>query len=212
EAAPPEGAKARVVTFINNLTNDLKLQLGDLAEVSTFHAYCRSVLHRNEDFRGGLTEDFTIRPKLVSLIKDDWIIAGRGDPPAFMDHMRNLELEDEHAEFYFARGDYYNAVDFDDSVYRVYKQLSARPDDVEESKLILVDEYQDFNGLEVALIEALGGRNPIVVAGDDDQALYSQLRNASSEFIRRLHSGGVYERFELPFCMRCTAVIVDAIG
>ena len=38
--------------------------------------------------------------------------------------------------------------------------------------LVFVDEFQDFNKLEVSLINLLGKKNSILIAGDDDQALY----------------------------------------
>lgn len=66
--------------------------------------------------------------------------------------------------------------------------------------------------MEADLIETLATQSPIVVAGDDDQALYSQLRGASWEHIRALHNTREYEVFELPFCMRCPEVIVSAVN
>jgi superfamily I DNA/RNA helicase len=77
--------------------------------------------------------------------------------------------------------------------------------------LVLIDEYQDFNRLEAGLIDILGESNPIVIAGDDDQALYSRLRSASWDHIRMLSKAGEYEVFELPFCLRCPKVVVDAV-
>jgi len=76
----------------------------------------------------------------------------------------------------------------------------------------LIDEYQDFNCLEAAFIDLLAKTSPILIAGDDDQALYSQLRDSSWDYTRSLHRGGEYEVFELPFCMRCPKVVVDAVN
>lgn len=210
EQAGPGEAKPVVVTFINTLTKDIKTSLGHLASVSTFHSFCSSALYRNEGLRRGLSDNFKQRPKLASFIKEDWELAGKGPAPLFVKKMCSLTLEGDEETFYLARGNYYDAVDFDDSVYRVYRQLKDAPESMEPTRLVLVDEYQDFNALEAALIETLGARSPIVIAGDDDQALYSQLRNASSDYIRALHRGGAYATFELPFCMRCTTVVVEA--
>ena len=66
--------------------------------------------------------------------------------------------------------------------------------------------------MEAAFIDLLAENSPIVVAGDDDQALYSQLRGASWEHIRSLYSRRDYEVFPLPFCMRCPEVIVGAVN
>src|SRR5207249_7733227 len=100
--------------------------------------------------------------------------------------------------------------DFDDSVFRVYTQVANGAAGLPAYELVLIDEYQDFNALEAGIIRLLALRSPILVAGDDDQALYRQLRDASWDHIRALHGGGEFEVFELPFCMRCPKVIVDA--
>jgi superfamily I DNA/RNA helicase len=83
---------------------------------------------------------------------------------------------------------------------------------VPEYTLVLIDEFQDFNKMEASVIDLLAERNSIVIAGDDDQALYSQLRNASWDHIRAHHVNGHYEIFELPFCMRCPEFIVGAVN
>jgi superfamily I DNA/RNA helicase len=92
--------------------------------------------------------------------------------------MRDLGCDANHKAFYRERTNYYNAVDFDDSVFRTYDQL-RRCVSGPEYTLVLIDEFQDFNKMEAAVIGLLAQRNPIVIAGDDDQALYSQLRSAS---------------------------------
>src|SRR5206468_11582825 len=51
--------------------------------------------------------------------------------------------------------------------------------------------------------------SPTLVVGDDDQALYG-FKHASPDFLRELATGGLYERFELPYCSRCTDVLVRA--
>ena len=48
---------------------------------------------------------------------------------------------------------------------------------------VLVDEYQDVNGLQVDLVRALGAHGPAVTAvGDDFQAIYG-FRSASAAHI-----------------------------
>ena len=200
-----------VLTFINNLKSELDRSLSALAHVNTLHGYCLSLLYRTAALRSGLTGDFICYPGLVSFIKEDseWIRGG--DPPTFVDQFRDLSLPKELEVFYLERARYYDAVDFDDSVYRVYRGLEAHRGEIPEYKLVLIDEFQDFNKMEAAVIELLSDRSPITIAGDDDQALYSQLRGADSVHIRKHHGGGEYEVFELPFCMRCPEVIVGAV-
>lgn len=201
-----------VLTFINNLKADLEGSLGDAAGVLTLHGYCQQLLHRHEGLRGGLSADFRCYPGLASLIKQDWEYLRRSKAPLFVDLMRHLDCPAEQENFYLERANYYDAVDFDDSVYRVQSRLAADGSLTPTYELVLIDEFQDFNRMEVAVIDALAGASSIVITGDDDQALYSQLRGASWDHIRAYYESGDYEIFELPFCMRCPEVIVAAVG
>src|ERR1035437_7491019 len=126
--------------------------------------------------------------------------------------MRDLACSAEQDSFYLDRANDYDAVDFDDSVYRTRQQLVADASLIPAYELVLIDEFQDFNKMEAAVIDLLAEKNSIVVAGDDDQALYSQLRGASWDHIRARYKSGNYEIFELPFCMRCPEVIVGAVN
>jgi DNA helicase-2/ATP-dependent DNA helicase PcrA len=47
---------------------------------------------------------------------------------------------------------------------------------------VIVDEFQDINRLDFALVRRLADRSDLVVTGDDDQAIYG-FRGCSSEFI-----------------------------
>lgn len=210
--APGGVADRLVLTFINNLKIDLDRSLGDLATTFTLHGYCQFLLRRSAAVRGGLTADFVCHPQLAGLIKQDWGWLNDARPPTFVDAMRELRLSGELEAFYLARADYYDAVDFDDSVYRVARQLADHPDTIPAYELVLVDEFQDFNRMEARVIDLLSQVSAIVVAGDDDQALYSKLRSASWEHIRTHHVAGEYEVFNLPFCMRCPEVIVNAVN
>ncbi len=86
----------------------------------------------------------------------------------------------------------------------------CRRDTLPRYAVLLVDEYQDFNQLEVSFIDSLTAHTPTIIAGDDDQALYL-VRSSSSRHIRERYAEGDYQAFELPFCMRCTEPIVDAV-
>jgi len=200
-----------VLTFINNLKNDLERDLANLAKVHTLHSFCLGLLYREAALRTGLTPDFICCPGLASLIAHDWEIINGSESPRFVGEMRELS-EDNHIPFYLERGNYYDAVDFDDTVYRAYSGLTSGFTQPGKYDLVMIDEYQDFNRLEAGIVDIFGETNPIMIAGDDDQALYSQLRDASSNYIRSLKNGGEYEVFELPFCMRCPKVIVDSVN
>lgn len=212
EGAPGTVDQRLVLTFITNLKADLEGSLGDLARVFTLHGYCQHLLHTSAGLRDGLTANFRCYPGLVSLIKKDWLWLQDSKAPEFVKLMRELTLTAEQETFYFGRMNYYDAVDFDDSVYRTHQRLVADATLIPDYELVLIDEFQDFNKMEAAVIDLLAEASSIVVAGDDDQALYSQLRGASWDHIRARYRSGNYEIFELPFCMRCPEVVVEAVN
>lgn len=189
------------LTFIRMLTSDMFNTFGDLAEVKTFHAYCKKVLHE----KNGKVD---LYPFLTKIIEADakYLDKKLSD----FDNMFQLLVEkSEEIEFYLNRGDYYEAVSFNDSVYRLYKLLQQDGDSLPAFNQILIDEFQDFNLLEVAFINELEKKGNILIVGDDDQAVYNS-RNASSAYLIEKYNSGQYEKFELPFCSRCTNVIVEA--
>lgn len=143
-----------------------------------------------------MSADFICYPGLTSLIKRDWEWLNEAAAPQFVERMRRLACSEAEEQFYLARSAYYDALDFDDSVYRVTRRLNDRPDLIPAYELVLIDEFQDFNGMESEIINLLGRGSPIVIAGDDDQALYSQLRGASWEYIPP-HRDGMLSRSSL---------------
>ncbi|HTX41681.1 MAG TPA: UvrD-helicase domain-containing protein [Acidobacteriaceae bacterium] len=118
--------------------------------------------------------------------------------------------ENEHFSFYKARRKYYDdSYGYSDVVFAAVKSLEARSDTIPSYDQVLVDEFQDFNLLEVSLINLLAERSPVLVAGDDDQALYD-FKHADPKHIRDLHRGSEFESFTLPLCSRCPRVVIAA--
>ena len=71
-----------------------------------------------------------------------------------------------------------NSVDFDDLLTRTLTLFKEHPAVLAQYQyqfqFILVDEYQDTNGLQGALIEALAGQHGnVMVVGDDAQSIYA---------------------------------------
>jgi|ERR1035437_4161432 superfamily I DNA/RNA helicase len=195
------GGKNIAMTFIRKLTSDMDASFGDLAEVKTFHAYCKKILHE----QNGKVE---LIPYLTRIIEEDAHFLGL----ALKDFDEKFQMLDEKSpevKFYLKRGDYYNAVSFNDSVYRLYKVLQKNTTIVPDFNQILIDEYQDFNPLEVAFIDELEKKGSILIVGDDDQAVYDK-RCASPDHLREKYNSGSYKIFKLPFCSRCPEVIVTA--
>lgn len=189
------------LTFIRKLVTDMEAELWDLAEVKTFHAYCKKLLHEKY---GGIV----LFPFLTQVIEEDSIFLGL-NLSDFDEAFQTLDDESEEVRFYIERGDYYEAVSFNDSVYRVLMAVQEDESFLPQYTQIVIDEFQDFNPLEVAFIDELQKNSPILVVGDDDQAVYS-LRNSSPVHLREKFHSGAYETFELPFCSRCPRVVVDA--
>ncbi len=80
--------------------------------------------------------------------------------------------------FYQEKLKFYNAIDFDDILFLVVRLFRDYPDVAEaysdRFKYIMVDEYQDTNGLQFALIRGLTSRHSnLCVVGDDDQSIYA---------------------------------------
>jgi len=200
-----------ILTFINNLVDELRRDLGDIAKIYTFHGFCHFLLRKDDNLRSGLRDGFKYYPPLIELIKSDWKIFFQKEPPKFSKLMRNVTDTDE-LKFFLVRGNYYNAVGYDDSVFRVYKSLSRGKILKEEYKLIIVDEYQDFNLLETSVLLRAIELSSALFVGDDDQALYCELRESNPKFLRQLFNEEDFENFELPFCLRCPSAVITVFN
>jgi len=78
-------------------------------------------------------------------------------------------------------------IDFEDMLARMLEGLETNPDVAEEFRgqyrWFSVDEYQDTNPLQQALLDAwLGDRQDLAVVGDEDQTIYT-FTGASSEYL-----------------------------
>jgi DNA helicase II / ATP-dependent DNA helicase PcrA len=70
-----------------------------------------------------------------------------------------------------------NAVDFDDLLILTVRLFENHPDVAEKwqtrFRYVMVDEFQDTNGLQLELVRYLGGNHHnVCVVGDDDQSIY----------------------------------------
>jgi ATP-dependent DNA helicase RecQ len=118
--------------------------------------------------------------------------------------------------------------DFDDLIRRAVDLLEGRssaggdPDELRDRLLrgyrfILVDEYQDIDANQYALVSALAGRTvregekklSLMAVGDDDQNVYA-FRKTSVEFIRRFREDYQAETVYLVENYRSTQHIITA--
>jgi AAA domain len=154
------------LTFVNALVEDLSLELNGLSEVKTLHSFARSLIKR-------LTKkEIAIFPKLPEVIAEDAMTLLK-EAVDFNRLFHERDDKNEGIEFYRQRknyyGDYYG---YSDIIYAVVRYLEAQRDKIPSYDQVVVDEFQDFNRLEVSLIDLLSEKSPILLAGDDDQALY----------------------------------------
>ncbi|SLN66732.1 DNA helicase II [Roseovarius litorisediminis] len=93
----------------------------------------------------------------------------------------------------------------------IYRYLSTNPGAPERAEFnhILVDEYQDLNKAEQAIIELLSNAADVCIVGDDDQSIYS-FKHAHPDGIRDwlvVNAGAV--DIGLVDCHRCPTRVVD---
>lgn len=193
------------LTFVNTLVEDLSLHLFGISEVRTLHGFARQQLAK------ATGKTVNVFPKLSAVIAQDAeTLLGRKIDFDTLFH--NRSDSDKNIEFYRKRRVYYGHYGYSDMVYAAVHFFEENPDRVPAYSQVVVDEFQDFNAQEVSLIDQLASKSPVLLAGDDDQALYETLKSASARHIRQRHvdRASGYQSFTLPFCSRCTRVIVDA--
>lgn len=196
-----EGNKTLALSFINELVNDLAKDLYKYkrAEVRTLHSFALSL------FPKGSKKFFL---NIESIIEEDYKIIN-GKEIKFRKILCNLIEDTDALDFYSKRRKYYGFFGPNCSVYALVKYFEDNKDKIPEYSQILIDEFQDFNKLEAALINLLSEKNPILIVGDDDQSLYA-FRYANPDEIRLKDKLQEYTSFELPFCRRCPKIIINS--
>jgi DNA helicase-2/ATP-dependent DNA helicase PcrA len=107
------------------------------------------------------------------------------------------------------------AMDFDDLITNTVRLFQSHPDVLEKYqrrfRYIMVDEYQDTNRAQYALVSLLAdAHGNLCVVGDDDQSIY-RFRGATIENIlgfERQFEGAMVVRLEQNY--RSTQIILDA--
>ena len=186
-------------------------EAADEAWISTFHSCCARILRRDieklgykrqfaiydEDDRMTVIKsvakalqlnDKEYPPKQIRaviadaknrlLTPEEWLKDSGGD-------FRSRKLYEAYRQYETAlRGS--NALDFDDLLIKTLELLMEHPPVLDyyrdKFRYILVDEYQDTNAAQYALVRLLAGeRHNLCVVGDDDQSIYgwrgADLRN-----------------------------------
>lgn len=180
--------------------------------VGTFHSMMLRILRQHAD-RIGFSNNFTILDSddQLRLVKDlvksfnfdeslvnprqvhSQISMAKNKMQDWQDLAKeadNSNLSKELAEIYKAYQksmQQNNSMDFDDILFYTVKLFQSQPEVLaayqERFRYIMVDEYQDTNYVQYALVNLLSGKyKNICVVGDDDQSIYS-FRGANIENI-----------------------------
>jgi superfamily I DNA/RNA helicase len=176
------------VTFIGKLGNALAMDLCGLAKTTTMHSYAREFVLEN------CPKKWVYYPRIHEIIAKDLKSEG----------IQNITVADEN---YKKKSIYYKAVGDADVIHYAVQICKKDDNKIPKFDLILIDEYQDFNSIESEFVDLLA-KSPIVIVGDDDQALYA-FKGSSASFIREKYCNPQYEAHTLRFCSRCTKVIID---
>ncbi len=186
-----KGKKVLAITFTNKAAEEMRERLSrripDIdrcVSVGTFHQFCRQILREHiihttlpQDFRVASPDEIeeiirdlwpTDKPKgrkLFLIRISDWKSKGfEGDPPVEVGQY-NRELRE--------RG----WLDFDDLLLETLLLLRGKEEVLQQIRnvfpYICVDEYQDINAVQHALLKILvGPRGTLTAIGDPNQAIY----------------------------------------
>lgn len=213
--------RIHVASFVRKLVVDLKTDVETLesdqvkrVEVSTLHSLARSLIERN-----GGSSSHPLGPyiRIISKYWEDVVWADVWS----LSELPDVSLENLKAQFHddviptdppwpTVRNDYfrvcrfYNSVGFADSIVLAREAVLDNPELVEPD-LWIFDEFQDFNTAEKNLIQALTSNSRgVLLAGDDDQAVYQELKASHPEIIRNYFKSTEFAKALLPFCSRCS--------
>ncbi|RWZ82044.1 MAG: ATP-dependent helicase [Candidatus Chaera renei] len=228
-------SKILCLTFVRKLVADLDSDIQgdenltqaqkDQVEVHTLHKFARSIVEQNHG-----TTEWRFQPHF-RIIGQSWKDVVWGDVLAFhagldpgLYSWKKFEEQLHNADFdeaiewqnlketYFKLCRFFNAAGFADLILRA-KDALAENTNLNESDCFIIDEYQDFNAAEDALINQLVN-NPrgLLVVGDDEQVLYEKLKSGKPNLIRNLYRNNDYANGMLPFCGRSSFHITRSAG
>jgi DNA helicase-2/ATP-dependent DNA helicase PcrA len=186
------------LTFTNKAAREMRERVEAMVPardlwVCTFHAFAARSLRRWGDALG-YTREFTIydtedRNNLIKTILKEKRIDGVRPAEVAVDlsRMKNgmgrVEHSGFHAEMitsviaaYEERMKAANAMDFDDLLVNLQRLLEEVPEAEarlqERARWLLVDEYQDTNGIQYRILERLAASRNVCATGDPDQSIY----------------------------------------
>ncbi|MBQ9942300.1 MAG: UvrD-helicase domain-containing protein, partial [Christensenellaceae bacterium] len=172
--------------------------------IATFHSMCARFLRRDADKIGyennftiydtddcktlmkkvlsdlGIDNSLMTPQRCLSVVSRAKNAGAKESPEGYIADVCEGYADDMKAVYrrYCSRMAAENAMDFDDLLLNMLRVLEESPETrayyTRKFKYVLVDEYQDTNSVQYALVKILSeGSGNIFVVGDDDQSIYA---------------------------------------
>ena len=120
------------------------------------------------------------------------------------EHLESASPWPEMRATYLRLCRFFNAVGFADMIV-LAKEAAEHDPSLVTHELWIFDEFQDFNASEEHLIRTVTARaEGVMLAGDDEQALYQQLKASHPDIIISYYDDPGVTNAMLPYCSRCS--------
>lgn len=187
------------VTFTNKAAEEMRRRILHLTHksilASTFHSLCARIL-RESIHALGYSKDFAIydddesekalktclatlnlQEEKGALKQFRSEISSAKNSLIFPDEVKDLRFQRVYQAYQSTLKEF-NALDFDDLLCKTVELFRAFPDILQmyqdRFRFILIDEYQDTNAAQYAIVKMLAGKhNNVFAVGDPDQSIYS---------------------------------------
>lgn len=191
--------KKRIGCALGNDGREKQLVLG------TFHSIARRYIarygrHINLDSKFGIADDSDVRAIIQRICKREKFTCDPAVAKAWISKEKTKGAQSEHREnkghkqlvellqlhrCYDAYQDHLrisNLLDYDDLLVLSVQLLRKYPLCVSNVRAVLIDEYQDTNGIQYELMKLLAQKHSVItVVGDPDQSIYgwrsAEIRN-----------------------------------
>lgn len=221
-AAPgTDPARVCAITFTNRAADEVRERLASAAGeaagrvfVGTFHRFCLDWLRREDPDRVVVGDES--RERLLRRLFPELGVRERSGLAAeiadFL-HRDNGGDAPEPVRFYLDGLARRGAMDLDDVVPALVRRL--RGDETFRQRVctgvahLFVDEFQDLNAPQYALVEILGEEATIFAIGDPDQAIYG-FRGSDPSFFFRFADLPATRRLDLSRNYRSAAPLIEA--
>ncbi len=219
-------ARICAFTFTNKAAGEIAARLdrlsqgaGEKVKRGTIHAFCADLLRQHPEAVGlrtgfGIADEEYQRSILRRLrvpgkwqgrtLKSFSSHKMRGDPL----HPGDQRTFEKYCAFLSDR----NIVDFDDLVLKAADLMTGEKGQEIRSRwdVILVDEFQDLNPVQYALIRDLArDHKHIFAVGDDEQSIFSWAGADPQVFVQFLNEFGVTRKVQLEENHRCPSEVFD---